>query len=291
MDPSAPALLPAFTLVLLPALAASVAGWLWGPPLLRAWRRHRIGRAPFPQAWRDTLRHRLPAWRHWPPDVQARVKRLVQVLLAEKSFIGCQGLEVTDEMRVTVAAQAALLVLQRGPGAYDGLRQVLLYPGPFVVSRERAGAAGVVHDERQVLAGEAWQQGQVILSWPDVQAGAADPADGRNVVLHEFAHVLDHETGAANGAPWMPAARRRQWAAVLGGEFAQLQREIAEGQSTVLDGYAATNPAEFFAVATEAFFELPAQLAALKPRLYAELRQLFAVDPLLWPLARPVLRS
>lgn len=291
MESTVGALLPAFTGALLTALAASVAGWLWGPPLLRAWRRHRITRAPFPPAWRDTLRRHLPAWSQWPADVQARVKRLVQVMLAEKAFIGCQGLAVTDEMRVTVAAQAALLVLQRGPGAYDSLRQVLLYPGPFIVSRERPGAAGVVHDERQILAGEAWQHGQVILSWPDVQAGAADPGDGRNVVLHEFAHVLDHETGPANGAPWMPAARRRQWAEVLAGEFAQLQREIAAGHPTVLDGYAATNPAEFFAVATEAFFETPAQLAGLKPRLYAELRQLFAVDPLLWPLARPLLRA
>ena len=264
-------------------LLFSVPAWLWGPPVWRAARRARIRSQPFPLPWREILRRRMPAFARLPADVQLRLKKQAQVLLAEKPFIGCAGLEVTDEMRVLVAVQAALLLLGRRAGAFDGLRQILIYPGAFVVDRSTADAAGLVRDERRALAGESWQQGQVLLSWDDVLDGAADPHDGRNVVIHEFAHQLDQAHGAANGAPFLPGAQRRaRWAAVLGAEFQALQERLAQGMEGLIEPYAATNPAEFFAVVSELFFERPAELAANHAALYGEYRLFYGVDPLSW---------
>ena len=149
--------------------------------------------------------------------------------------------------------------------------------------RTATDPAGLARDERRVLSGESWQQGQVILSWDDVLAGAADPADGRNVVIHEFAHQLDQESGRANGAPWLGSRERHaRWALVLGAEFAALRQRLAEGESGLMDPYAATDPAEFFAYLSELFFEQPAALAAAHPALYGELRRYYRSDPLVW---------
>lgn len=273
----------ALPLALLLFVLAVVPAWLWGPPLWRALRRARVAARPFPPAWREVLRRRMPLYARLPPDLQLRLRRTVQVLLAENPVIGCDGLVVDDEHRVLVAAHAALLVLQRGAAAYEGaLTRVLLYPSAFVAARREEGA-GLVHESQAVLLGEAWGHGTVVLSWPDVVAGAADPDDGENVALHEFAHALDHAPGRARGAPWLPGgvARRRQWAAVMGAAFA-LERSRAADERITSD-YALTSPAEFFAVLAERYFERPRELAAQLPAAFLELRRLFAVDPLLWP--------
>ena len=290
------------------ALLAVVAAWLAGPAVLAAVRRARVRRQPFPRAWREILRRRMPAFARLPADLQLQVKKHVQVLLAEKPFIGCAGLVVTDEMRVLIAAQAALLLLNRDADYFGNLRQVLVYPGAFIVERELANGSGLMHATRRALAGESWQQGQLLLSWDDVLAGAADPDDGHNVVIHEFAHQLDQERGRANGAPWLgrreaePPPRRRgaapsrpgrgaghepgdpypRWARVLGAEFEQLRQRLARGETGVIAAYAATDPAEFFAVVSEHFFEQPAALAAAHPALYAEFARLYRCDPLAW---------
>lgn len=265
------------------ALLSAVVAWLAGPALLAAWRRGRVRRQPFPAAWREVLRRRMPAFARLPADLQLQVKKHVQVLVAEKPFIGCAGLVVNDEMRVLIAAQAALLLLNRAAGYFENLRQILLYPGAFVVERSEAGAAGLTHETRRALSGESWQQGQVLLSWDDVLSGAADPDDGHNVVIHEFAHQLDQERGHANGAPWL--GRREAyatWAKVLGREFEALQLRLAQGLSGVIHPYAASNPAEFFAVVSEHFFEQPAALSTAHPALYAEFARLYRTDPLAW---------
>lgn len=273
----------ALTLTLLLTAALSAAAWLWGPPLWAEQRRLRVRRRPFPAAWRDVLRRRFPQFALLPADLQLQLKKHIQVFIAEKPFIGCNGLQVTDEMRVLVAAQASLLQLNRRAGMFPRLRQVLLYPGAFVVQRAQHGGAGLVHEGRQVLLGESWQQGQVILSWDDALAGAADPADGRNVVIHEFAHQLDQESGPANGAPFLGRRDRyARWAATLNQAFGQLQRALALGEATLIDAYGATSPAEFFAVASEVFFERPAALASEQPALFDELTQFYRVNPLSW---------
>ena len=268
----------------LPLLVLAVAGWLAGPSLLAALRRGRIRRQPFPAAWREVLRRRMPAFARLPVDLQLQVKKHIQVLVAEKPFIGCAGQVITDEVRVLIAAQAALLLLHRQTGYFAQLRQILVYPGAFVVERSQPDELGLTHETRRALSGESWEQGQILLSWDDVVAGAADPGDGHNVVIHEFAHQLDHERGRANGAPWL--GRREgyaAWARVLGGEYAALRGQLARGETPpVIDAYAATNPAEFFAVVSEHFFEQPAALAAAHPALYAEFARCYRTDPLAW---------
>jgi Mlc titration factor MtfA (ptsG expression regulator) len=213
---------------------------------------------------------------------QRALQRHVQVLLAELPFVGCAGQPITDEVRVLIAAQAALLLLGRPAGRFRGLRQVLVYPGAFVVERPLSDGA-IVQDARRVLVGESWQQGQLILSWQDVLAGAADPADGKNVVIHEFAHQLDQESGAANGAPYL--GRRdayARWSATLGSAYAGLREQLARGEPTLIDPYGATEPGEFFAVVSELFFERALALSACHPALYAELSAYYRIDPRTW---------
>ncbi|GAP37689.1 hypothetical protein ISF6_3634 [Piscinibacter sakaiensis] len=269
-------------MILLPALAL-VSWWLSEPWRLRR-RRARIVRTPFPPAWRAILRRRVPVYRRLPVVLQRRLRERVQLFLADKAFIGCDGQAVDDEQRVTIAAQACLLRLgQADGGRFPGLHQVLVYPGPFVVDRVAHGVGGVQQDQRRVLLGESWSQGQVILSWPDARDGAALPDDGHNVVLHEFAHQLDQENGAANGAPPLGSRQRHaRWAGVMQAAYAALQARLAAGQPGVIDAYGATDPAEFFAVVTEAFFERPAALADEQPALYAVLSGYHGLDPRAW---------
>jgi Mlc titration factor MtfA (ptsG expression regulator) len=216
---------------------------------------------------------------------------------------------VTDEMRVTIAAQACLLRLNRGGALFPELKQILVYPGAFVVDRLHPEAGGVLREQRRALSGESWSQGQVILSWQDVLDGARIADDGHNVVLHEFAHQLDQESGSANGAPRLGSrAAHARWAQVMSAEFAALQARIrvreaaqarhaagwswhgeaangtsaAEAAPDLISEYGATNEAEFFAVVTEVFFEQARALAERHPALFAVLRDYYAVDPREW---------
>ena len=265
-------------------IALLVVGWLAGEPILVEYKRARLKRRPFPDAWREILRRRVPYFRLLPADLQLQLKKHIQVFLAEKPFIGCNGLEVTDEMHVTIAAQACLLLLNRRRSDYfPNLRQILLYPGAFIVNRVQSDGAGVLRDERHVLSGESWSQGQVILSWDDVVDGASVVDDGRNVVIHEFAHQLDQHNGHANGAPLLIGrGRYARWARVLGEEFAALQRRASQGLPSLFSYYGATNPAEFFAVASEVFFEQAASMQGEHPEMYREFSRFYRVDPLSW---------
>jgi Mlc titration factor MtfA (ptsG expression regulator) len=269
-------------LILLLAAVLPLA-WLLGQPLRKAWRRRQLRRRPFPPEWRRILRERMPYFRSMPADLQLRLKKHIQVFLAEKPIIGCGGLVLDDEIRIIVAAQACLLLLSRRSDYFSELRQILVYPGAFIVDRIKVEPSGVLQDQRQVLAGESWSQGQVILSWPDALEGAAVPHDGRNVVIHEFAHQLDQEKGQANGAPWQDGRRTRErWAKVFASEYSALRLRAAQGDSGLLSDYGATDPAEFFAVASEVFFEQPQQLAVDHAELYALLSGYYRVNPLSW---------
>lgn len=264
-------------LLALAAIAAPLAGPLW-----RRWRRARLGKVPFPPAWRAILRRRVPIVRRLPADLRLQLQRLVVRFVAEVPVIGCAGQQVDDEVRVTIAAQAVLLLLNRG-GGFDGLTEVLVYPGAFAVDRVHAGADGVLHEQRAALAGESHGRGAVVLSWQDVLEGAADPDDGRNVVIHEFAHRLDQDNGAANGAPWLgPRAGYDEWSRVLGAEFAALRARLAAGEEGLVPAYGATDPAEFFAVVSELYFERPAALRQAHPALHAQLGRVYRTDPGAW---------
>ena len=268
---------PLATLVL--GLGATGVALLVQPWLTR--RRHRQLRTlPFPRAWARILQRRVPLAQRLPAPLRRRLLGLIQVFIADKPFIGCAGLQVDDEMRVTIAAQACLLLLgQPGDAAYPRLRQVLVYPQAFVVPRRQLLPGGVVSEQLQALAGESWAQGQVLLAWSEVLAGAAEPADGRNVVLHEFAHQIDQDSGDADGRPWQrDEAARQRWAAVVGEGLARLR----ESPSEALDAYGSTDPAEYFAVATEAFFERAQALREAAPPLYEELARLYRLNPAAW---------
>jgi MtfA peptidase len=275
------ALMGATILVL---LAVGVLLALYAGPARRAWRRRRIARQPFPAEWRRLLRHRVPAFRRMPPDLQSQLRKRIQVFVAEKPFIGCAGMRITDEVRVTVAALACMLILNRPADVFPALREILVYPGAFAASRSVADEAGLQREVRQSMAGESWARGQVILSWQDVLEGAAIADDGRNVVLHEFAHQLDHEKGYASGVPFLGGHRHAyaRWSQVFQREFDHLRAGLAQGQDTLLGAYAATEPAEFFAVATEVFFEQAAAMADRHPALFAALRSYYRVDPRDW---------
>lgn len=265
------------------ALALLLVLWLLGQPWLTERRRNKLRGRSFPKAWRSILQRRVPLVRRLPADLQLKLKRQIQVFVTEKNFIGCDGLSITDEIRVTIAAQACLLILKRPRGYYPGLREILVYPGSFVVEREHTDGIGVAHHAREVLAGESWERGQVVLSWHDTLEDAATPDDGQNVVIHEFAHQLDQETGPANGAPVLVRrAQYARWSKVLSDEFRLLKGMIALQQESLFSDYGASDPAEFFAVISEVFFEQPARMAEEHPALYQQLTLFYQLDPLGW---------
>jgi Mlc titration factor MtfA (ptsG expression regulator) len=263
--------------------ASLVVLWLAGAPWLAARRRQRVRAQPFPAAWREILERRVPYVQRLPIHLRAQLEDHIKVFIAGKQFFGCGGMRVDDEVRVTIAAQACLLLLERRGDCFPNLGQVLVYPCAFVVERVRAEPSGVLQEQRHALAGESWTHGQVVLSWEDVVEGAANPDDGRNVVIHEFAHQLDQIKGYANGAPWLgQRSRYARWSRVMGDAYGALRTQAASGMPSLLNDYGASSPAEFFAVVSEVFFEQPAALATLHPDLYAELSSLYRIDPVRW---------
>jgi Mlc titration factor MtfA (ptsG expression regulator) len=269
------------TLLLVAAVLASP--WAWG-----RWRRLRQNQwraQPFPRHWFGILRRRVPLYRRLPADLQIRLRQEMLVFLAEKPLVGCAGLRITDEMRVTIAAQACLLLLGARRGGYPELREVLVYPDAFVVQARDGDASvpGLHHEWEEARSGESSARGQVVLSWADVKAGSRDPDDGFNVVIHEFAHQLDQVKGYANGAPPLPSAQAYAlWSGVMQAEYDALHARLRAGQQGLLDPYAATAPAEFFAVASETFFERPQALAEQHPALYQQLSGFYRLNPLSW---------
>jgi Mlc titration factor MtfA (ptsG expression regulator) len=253
-------------------------------PLLKRWRRRRAASRPFPPVWRRVLEENFPYYRCLSPADRGELERHILVFLSEKYFEGCAGLRMTDEIRVTIAAQACQLLLHRETDYYPGLRSILVYPSGYFAPAKVAGPGGVVTEMIQGRLGESWHTpgagGPVVLSWEDVKRGAADPGDGRNVVFHEFAHQLDGESGSVEGAPLLD--RRSSyiaWARVLGREYRALIDDLRQQRPTLLNGYGAQSPAEFFAVVTEAFFEMPVPLKARHPELYDQLAGFFRQDP------------
>jgi Mlc titration factor MtfA (ptsG expression regulator) len=274
-------------LLLVFAAALLVGGILWARARKRA-RREEVREQPFPAAWRDILLRTFPLYARLPEPDQDRLHGLVQVFLAEKNVEGCGGLELTDEIRVTIAAQACILLLRLEDANYFAdLRSILVYPSTVVPVYAHAHEHGALVEEAEPVLGQSWQHGTVILAWDSVKRGSAIPNDGRNVTFHEFAHQLDQETGEADGTPYLytPSALR-EWSAVMGEHYVALRRAVEDGRKTFLDDYGATNPAEFFAVATEFFFEKPLQLQKKHPNLYGELAEYYGQDPASWP-AKP----
>lgn len=249
--------------------------WLFGPKRHEA--RAELLAAPFPDAWLAVLQQ-LPFYGKLDERGQQRLRSDLRVLIAEKSWEGCGGLELTEAMQVTIAAQASLLLLNIEHEYYKDVDSILVYPSTYR-GMPQQDRLGIVSDGAAHL-GEAWHRGPVVLAWDSAQGGALDPNDGHNLVLHEFAHKLDLLDGLADGTPPLPdRARMREWVAVMTAEFDALQKAAANGRATLLDKYGATNPAEFFAVATECFFERSDKLRQRHARLYAVLQDYYQQDP------------
>lgn len=245
-------------------------------------KRARLLSEPIPDGWAEIMLRCVPLLREFEPSDRDRLAGIARVLISEKRFEGCGGLTVTEEMRVSIATQAGLLVLNLTGNFYPGLRSILVYPAGYIarVEEEDDGPLGIVTEDNEVRLGETWQEGSLVLSWSDVVRGGGEPHDGVNVVFHEFAHQLDDQSGAMDGAPGLTTpGQARSWAEVFSAEYKRLIRDVDRGRDTLIDPYGATHPAEFFAVATEAFFEQPRALRRLHPDLYDQLAGFYLQDP------------
>ena len=253
--------------------------------MIRRWlqrrRRRHLLRTPVPAGWNEWLAARVPHHDSLDVSERERLRDLVRVFVAEKHWEGVDGVEVTDEMRVTIAGQACLLLLGLEHDYFSNVDSVLIYPRGFVsVPKQSVDAAGVVHESDAESLGEAWRDGPVLLSWVDSVAGGVNPHDGMNVVIHEFAHKLDLRDGIVNGVP--PLKNREEyarWAEVMRREYETLVERSERGRATLLDEYGATNPGEFFAVAVECFFEKPRQMRRRHGEMYGVLADYFGQDP------------
>jgi Mlc titration factor MtfA (ptsG expression regulator) len=245
-------------------------------------RRRRNARArPFADAWRSILEESVLLYRRLPLADRAELHGHIQILLAEKRFEGADGLEVSDRMKLVIAAQAAVLLLHRSTGFFPKLVSVLVYPAEYAVQEEIEAEDGLIEEVDEARIGESWQLGTLVLSWEDVESDLE--SDVQNVVLHEFAHQLDAESGDTNGAPILTdQGLRSRWADVMSGAYERLIGADEAGEETLLDPYGTEDPAEFFAVATEAFFLIPNKLVEEEPDLYAILSEFFRQDPARW---------
>ncbi|WJW76625.1 zinc-dependent peptidase [Thiohalobacter sp. IOR34] len=231
-------------------------------------------------AWHETTKS-LPLLHDLGAVERARLRKLVTLFLHKKAFTGVQGLEVNQAMRLTVAAQACLQILNLGLDAFDGWIEIVIYPGAFRVERQTADDAGLVHQEANILSGESWSRGPVILSWEDVERDSHCLQPGRNVVIHEFAHKLDMGNGRANGMPPLhPEMPVEAWSRALSEAYNTLLRQLQHHHPAWINPYAATDPAEFFAVLCEYFFTAPWVLHEHCPAVYLQLQSYFRQDTL-----------
>lgn len=248
---------------------------------IRRRRRNRLRALPFPSEWRGYVDRNIPLFASLSATEQSKVLGHAQVLLAEKHFEGCGGLELTDEIRVTIAVQAARLLVNRDDDYFPTVTSVLVYPAAVAHRTTEHLGGGIVAEDEIPAAGLATGRlGAIVLAWDNVTRGLSDPTDAFDVVLHEFAHELDYQDRSFDGTPLLASrAAYSAWGRAMREEFEAHQSAVADGAHTVIDAYGATNPAEFFAVLTEHFFERPVELRDRHPSLYEALREFYRQDP------------
>jgi MtfA peptidase len=250
---------------------------------LRNRRRRNLLAEPFPDAWRTVLHDQVGHYELLTALDQKKLRDAVQIMLAEKEWEGCRGLELTDDKRVTIAALAAILILGLDDYYFDDVMTILVYPNAFVIKGERALDGGATVVEESDVDGVAVHRGPVILSWAEIREEALAPGDGENLVFHEFAHRLDALNGAFDGTPNLPTDElAKRWAAIMDREYRRLQEAERRRRETLLDPNGATNPAEFFAVVTECFFDAPRAMQREYPPLYELFRDYYRQDPATW---------
>jgi MtfA peptidase len=253
-------------------------------PLLRIRRRAQLRQKPFPEEWLKIIANNVPVYEKMPSELRVQLQERMMVFLDEKEFIGMKGVEINDEIRVTIASQACMLLLNRESDYYAGLYRIIVYPSAYQHTQMEQNEHGVMEPKTVARLGESWTGGDVVLSWEHSKSGATNFFDGHNVVIHEFSHQLDQADGLADGVPTLGEnSCYRTWAGVIhGGHRRLVQRSRKKRRRPVLRNYGATNQAEFFAVASEAFFEKPRQMKKKHPDLFQELKQYYQVDPEEW---------
>ena len=235
---------------------------------IRKWRRNRLRKLPFPEEWLPHLQKQVPFFGRLPEELRQAFLDRLKVFAREKTFTGVQGMEITDEVRVVISAVATRLVLHLDLDYYDHLSEIVVYPHHY-----RHG------DSDGIVFGEAHQWGTVVLSWPAVLHGLQNPRDGRHTAMHEFAHVLDVQDGSFDGTPELRSTEDyRPWARIMAERYENLCKRRKQ-EREVLREYGTLNAAEFFAVATESFFEKPVQMKESTPDLYGELHRFYGFDP------------
>jgi Mlc titration factor MtfA (ptsG expression regulator) len=268
---SAPVIFAVFATTLL-------AGSLFYLFFYRTWRRKRELQQPFPKPWRSYLKKQVPAYKRLAPQQRKRLERLVQLFVSEKDYYGCDGFEVDDRVRVTIAGHACLLILERPFSDYDEVQSILVYPDVYRAQGTESDGLVVSHSD-QVRAGEASSRGQVVLAWSECENAIAEPHSPHNVILHEFAHQLDYLDGTADGAPPLYGEQARNWQETMTKAWDHLQHRLEHHHKPWLDPYGATEPAEFFAVLTEAFFQQPEHLLEAQPEVYKAMCGYYRIDP------------
>ena len=259
-----------------------IAFLIYQPKLLKN-RRKEIRENEFPKRWEKRIESQWPLYHRLPDLLKQNLQERIKLFLSEKQFIGCNGFEVSEDHKLFIAAQACLLIINKPFDYFDKLQTLLIYPSAFIVEHNQLLANGTITENRNINTGEAWETGKIVLSWDDAFSGMIDITDGHNVVFHEFAHLLDHTNGSANGAPLLQhASNYDQWSQTFSIAFNRLQHSINNGHQNVFDPYGATNPGEFFAVASELFFEKSKLFQQHEPELHQQLVKFYAVDPALW---------
>lgn len=252
-------------------------------PLIQFLRRKWVQRKPFPDQWQEILERDVPVWSRLPARYHEPFRIRVKVFMDEKLFEGCNGLQLTETHKVVISAYACLPILEEPSDYYRDLQVILLYPDDYMATVHEEDEAGVITSGTEARKGESWDTGSIILSWSDIEENLYRSPDGQNLILHEFAHQLDQHYGLTAGiSEEGRVIHDDEWNRALASAFSEFRRKLRRRAKTCLDPYGAEHPAEFFSVATEAFFEIPAKLKSEYPALYDALAEFYRLDPAEW---------
>lgn len=270
-----------FFIFILSLIVAAILMWL----ILRKFhqsRRNKLSQKPLQPDSVGILKKNVSLYSRLPPDLRDELHGRINIFLDEKEFTGLAGLTVTDEIRVTIAGTACLLLLKRDKRCFPGFTTILVYPDTYVATAVKYDGLVESHED-SIRSGESWHRGPVVLSWQDVLRGTSNQTDGHNVVLHEFAHKLDEENEIMDGLPVLrDSSHYAEWAEVLNREYESFQIRVNRSSNSVIDAYGAESPSEFFAVATESFFEKSLQMKKKLPDLYQQFKKFYNLDPAEW---------
>ena len=267
-------------IILFSLLLLAVLAWYLRKRIIAS-RRSKIFAQELSPLWITLLQENVPLYTRVPSELKSHLHGCIQLFIHEKQFVG-RDIEINDTIRLTIAANACMLLLHQQQQRFANFTTVIVYPDTYVAQQtnHHDSLESIEHSRR---AGESWVRGPIVLSWGDSIRGSINQHDGHNVILHEFAHKLDEQSGAMNGLPELRNnAHYTEWANILNDEFASLKRRAEKGKNSVLDEYGTVSPPEFFAVATESFFEKPKQMKKKLPELYQQLSRFYAIDPASW---------